>query len=205
MGSGITWYDILGVTPGANSETIRRAYEAKAGQLAPSRLSGAPPDVLAAAARARTAIEAAWSVLSDPTQRQRYDDETGIRRKGEGLVKPEPTPSRQGLGLGGAIALGALGTLDPLGALEELAAGLAPVAQPPRRSRHVAVPDLRGLFFAPAQNAAAKVGFRIRSVRMAEHPMPVEGLVVGQSPPPGEPARRGDTLTRRSPACRGSR
>jgi curved DNA-binding protein CbpA len=197
MGSGITLYDILGVTPGASSETIRRAHEAKARQLAPDRLADAPPDVLAAAARARTALDKALLILGDRAQRERYDDEAGIRGKGLGLVRPEPTPSRLGLDLVAGVisAAGALSAADAPGALDALADWLAPAARPPHRSRHVVVPDLRGLFFGPAQHAAGKAGLRIRTVRLTEQPLPVEGLVVSQSPPPGERVDRSSTLT----------
>jgi beta-lactam-binding protein with PASTA domain len=57
----------------------------------------------------------------------------------------------------------------------------------------VLVPDLRGLFFGPAQYAAGKAGLRIRTVCPTEQPLPVEGLVVSQSPPPGDRVDRSCT------------
>jgi beta-lactam-binding protein with PASTA domain len=63
---------------------------------------------------------------------------------------------------------------------------------PPRR---VAVPDVRGLFYSTCSGITGKLGFRITTVRLTEHPMPVEGLVVGQSPKPPARARRGSVLT----------
>lgn len=42
---------------------------------------------------------------------------------------------------------------------------------------------------------ATRVGLRVEMVRLTEDPMPVEGLVVGQVPRPGERVRRSSTLT----------
>jgi hypothetical protein len=50
----------------------------------------------------------------------------------------------------------------------------------------VTAPDVRGLFFGPCHDALARAGVRVRAVRLTEDPMPVEGLVVDQSPAPGE-------------------
>ncbi len=196
MADGMTWYDILGISPGASSQTIRRAYEDKARQLGPDRIAGAPANVIAAAARGRQAVESAWLVLGDRAERARYDEQAGIARTGAGLVRPGPTPSRPGLDPADAVrAAGALSSADALGALDALADLLAPRAAPPRRSRQVVVPDVRGLFSGPCQDAVAKVGLQIRTVRLTEHPMPVEGLIVDQSPLPGERVDRSSTLT----------
>ena len=47
----------------------------------------------------------------------------------------------------------------------------------------------------PCLHAVARAGLRIETVRLTEHPMPVEGLVVEQSPAPGRTVRRSSTLT----------
>ena len=52
MESGITWYDVLGVLPGAEARKIKREYDAKAALLRPELISGAPPNVLTAVTRA---------------------------------------------------------------------------------------------------------------------------------------------------------
>lgn len=70
--------------------------------------------------------------------------------------------------------------------------GLLPSAT--RRGR-LAVPDLRGLFYRSSQEIAAMAGLRLAVVRLTPDPLPVEGLVVGQSPAPGETVRRRSTLT----------
>ena len=68
MRAGITWYDLLGTLPDASSEDIQQAYHAKAGLLRPELLSGAPPAVVTAAARAQGIIDAAQRVLGDPAR-----------------------------------------------------------------------------------------------------------------------------------------
>jgi hypothetical protein len=50
----------------------------------------------------------------------------------------------------------------------------------------VPAPDVRGLFFGPCHDALARAGVRVRAVRLTDDPMPVDGLVVDQSPAPGE-------------------
>jgi DnaJ-class molecular chaperone len=77
----ITWYDILGVTAGAAADTISYAYAQRMAQLRPDLVAGAPSPVVAAATRAREAVQVAWFVLSDPGRRNRYDQEIGLHRK----------------------------------------------------------------------------------------------------------------------------
>jgi curved DNA-binding protein CbpA len=93
MAGLITWYDILGILPGASAEEVRSACEARMRQVSPQTISGAPSKVIKAADRARAAAEEAWRVLGDPSSRERYEVEAGIRRKGSGLERPQPIPS----------------------------------------------------------------------------------------------------------------
>jgi len=79
-----------------------------------------------------------------------------------------------------------------LGGLMALTDWLAPHSGPPRR---VIVPDVRGLFYPVCLQIVGRVGLRIRRIQLTEHPMPVEGLVVGQSPRPAMKARRASELT----------
>jgi curved DNA-binding protein CbpA len=72
-----SWYDVLGVLPGASAEKIRRGYDAKVSLLRPELTSGAPSNVLRAASRARSLLDAAWGVLGDAVARQRYDEAAG--------------------------------------------------------------------------------------------------------------------------------
>jgi hypothetical protein len=84
--------------------------------------------------------------------------------------------------------------LEGLGVLAGLLAAIP--ARPHRPDRRpVTVPDVRGLFFRACNDALTMAGFRFGIVRMAENPTPVEGLVVGQSPGPGQTLPGFSTLT----------
>jgi hypothetical protein len=191
MADRITWYDILGISPGAASDTVLRAYSDKARALERTQIAGVPSDVSQAATRGRLALDAAWLILGNPAERGQYDEQIGVARKGTGLVRSGPTLSRRRA----ALAVVARGRPDPLEALGALADWLAPGRKPPRRSRFLTVPDVRGLFFGPCQDVLAKAGFRISTVLLTEQPMPVEGLVVDLSPAPGKTVRRFSTVT----------
>ena len=65
MEQGITWYDVLGVLPGAEARKIRRVYDAKAALLGPELISGAPSNVVEAVTRAQEMLDAAWELLGD--------------------------------------------------------------------------------------------------------------------------------------------
>ena len=193
MADGLTWYDILGVLPGCSADEVRRAFEEKQSVLGPKRISGAPSKVVTAVGRARIGIETARDVLTDPASRQRYDNEIGIRRAGEGLSRPEPVPSQggwasdtywynRGTMIGGAV-------LEAIGAVADW---LAPRPATPRR---LEVPDVRGLFAGPCRHLLASTGLRMEVIRLTEDPMPVEGLVVDQTPPPRTKIRRSRALT----------
>jgi hypothetical protein len=193
--AGLTWYDILGIMPGASTDEIRCAYEDRASQLGPESISGAPSKVVTAADRALNAAKEAWRVLGDPGSRVRYDEEVGIRRRDLGLERPRPVPSEPGWdgGLpGGGISANGLNLNALLGVLAALADWLAPH---PALARRVVVPDVRGLFVGPCLRAVGDIGLRMETVRLTEFPMPVEGLIVGQSPSPGTKVRRSGTLT----------
>ena len=179
MTSTVTWYDVLGVLPDAPPDDIRQACEARMAVLQPGLLAGASPQVLSAAQRARQAVEEAWRVLTDPAGRESYDRDIGYLRPGEGLASPSRGPSGPDVSLGEGWS-----TAD-----EE---ALEPYADRPSR---VVVPDLRGLFYRACMDVAGRVGLLLSPVRLTPHPAPVEGLVVGQAPPPGERVRRDSTLT----------
>jgi DnaJ domain len=161
LAPGITWYDVLGVLPGAEARKLRRAYEDKAGLLQPEMTSGAPPDVVTAVRRGQELLDAAWEVLGDPESRTRYDEAVGLRRSGGGLGQP------------------GTGWLGPRR----------------QRNRPAAVPDVRGLFYHVCLEVATRRGLRVRTVRLTERPMAVDGLVVDHDPRPPAKAHRGGTLT----------
>jgi curved DNA-binding protein CbpA len=59
----------------------------------------------------------------------------------------------------------------------------------------VVVPDVTGLFYRAGVEVAGRFGLHVAPVQLTAHPMPVEGLVVGQAPAPGQHAHRDSTLT----------
>lgn len=83
------------------------------------------------------------------------------------------------------------GVLEGLAVLAGLLAAIAASGHRADR-KPVTVPDVRGLFFRACHAALTMAGFRVSTVRLTDNPMPVEGLVVGQSPAPGP---RFSTLT----------
>jgi hypothetical protein len=179
MTSVITWYDVLGVLPDAAPDDIREAWQARQAALQASTLAGASSEVLAAADRARQAVQEAWRVLADPAARESYDEEVGFARPGEGLAPPGRGPLGPDVGLGEGWSTADEEALEPY----------------PGRASRVVVPDVRGLFYRACTEAVGRVGLRVAAIRLTPHPMPVEGLVVGQAPAPGERVRHDSTLT----------
>ncbi len=201
---GITWYDVLGVLPGATAEQVKHQHDVKSRLLRPELVAGAPSPVVAAASRAHEFLDAALRILADPVNRARYDETAGIRRRGGGLSPPDSFPSRPGAERPDLEFIGDNAGLEVLGALLLLGDWMTPY---PRLPRRVAVPDVRGLFYSVCLGITGKLGFRLNTVRLTEYPMPVDGLVVGQSPAPAVRARRGSALTVQiwhPPARRGS-
>jgi curved DNA-binding protein CbpA len=193
MAGQLSYYDILEVLPGASSDDVQHAYEVLMRVLSPDAISGAPSKVIAAADRARLSLDTAVRVLCDPVSRDKYDSDAGIRRTEGGLAGPVRVSSQGNWSWiansnikGGVFDDGALA--DAFGALADW---LAPRPAAPRR---VAVPDLRGLFVSPARRLIAAVDLRAELVRLTPNPMPVEGLVVDQSPRAGTIARRASTV-----------
>jgi hypothetical protein len=179
---GITWYDVLGVLPGAEARKITREYEAKSGLLSPDMIAGAPPNVVMARTRAQDMLDTAWRVLSDPMSRGCYDEAAGIRRSGGGLGQPGLGPADPGLGRGDMNSI----VDEPGGGVVGgLLAWFGGLVRKPQRSRRVAVPDVRGLFYSACLEVAWRRGMTVTAIRLTEHPMAVDGLVVDQDPPPG--------------------
>jgi hypothetical protein len=192
MDPGITFHDVLGAVPDAETRRLKQKYEDKAALLRPGLVCGAPPDVLTAVTRAQHMLDTAWEVLGDPDSRKRYDETAGWRRSGGGLGQPGTGIESAGmapadLGIAGEMAGG---WLDGLLAL--LPEQLAPRRRPARPG---AIPDVRGLFYPVCLEVAGRHGLHPRIVRLTEHPMAVDGLVVDQDPRPPAKAHRGGTLT----------
>ena len=191
-GRGITWYDILDVLPDASVDTIQQAYEAKASLLRPPLMSGAPSKVLTAASRAQAILDAARRALVDPADRERYDEAAGLRRDVPGLAQARAVPTEPGWRPADVdFAAGPPGE-EALGVLMALTDWLTPHPHPPRR---IPVPDVRGLFYTVCVEVAGRRDLRVTAVRLTEHPMPVDGLVVDQSPLPPAKVRRAGALT----------
>src|ERR1700683_1257119 len=179
MMSGIAWYDGLAALPDAPPEDIRAACRERKAALQPAALAGAPPDVLPAADRARQLVTQAWGVVADPAARAAYDEEIGCARPGEGLAPPGRGPSGPDVSLGHGWSTADEDSLEPY-------------ADPPSR---VLVPDITGLFYGAGLGVAGRLGLHVAPIRLTPHPMPVDGLVVGQTPNPGERVHRDSTLT----------
>jgi hypothetical protein len=201
MADGITLYDVLGVSAGAAEDTIRYAYEARIRQLRSDLATGAPSPVVSAVSRAREAVEMSWLVLSDAERRHQYDEAIGLhRQKGlrgssgfaEGAFAYGADP-RALNDMANAVEAGAVGR-DVLPALAALLIWLAPQHTTQRR-RQVPVPDLNGMFYRPCQAVVNMAGLRLAVVRLTPEPLPVEGLIVGQSPAPGTAVKRQSTVT----------
>jgi hypothetical protein len=181
----LTWYDVLGVLPGATPGQVQSAYQERARLLDPRMLNGAPPKVVKAADAARAAVGEAWHILQDAAARRRYNEQLAAERNGEGLGSDLSTPSVPG----GTPSGRHLSAEMVIAALEDL---LTPHASSPRR---IIVPDLRGLFMRTCLQVIGDLGLHVEMVQLTEHPMPVEGLVVDQSPLPGAEVHRSSTLT----------
>lgn len=80
-----TLYDVLGVASGCDLIALRTAYRSKARKLHPD-VSGAGNE------SAMVAINDAWRVLSDPSQRAEYDDSIASVNLASPLAPQAPTP-----------------------------------------------------------------------------------------------------------------
>ena len=187
MEQGVTWYEVLGVLPGAETHRLKREYETRSGLLRPEMIAGAPSTVLTAVTRAQDQLDSAWQVLSDPGARRCYDEHAGLRRTGGGLDGHGSSPVQTDL------------DPDDLGPAGEV---LVDVASPvlvllggrvrrPQRREPAGVPDVRGLFTGTCREVARRHGLDVTAVRLTERPMAVEGLVVSQDPAPGARCRGG--------------
>jgi hypothetical protein len=76
---GVTsYYDVLGVGADADFEEVRRAYHRKARLFHPDRYAGSPDPERRGAEAQMKALNEAWSTLSNPEARRRYDTELGL-------------------------------------------------------------------------------------------------------------------------------
>lgn len=68
-----THYDVLGASPHASTEDLRRAYLRLARELHPDRTLGSPTPDAVRAARRMQEVNEAWRVLREPASRDAYD------------------------------------------------------------------------------------------------------------------------------------
>ena len=95
-----THYEVLGVDPGADNETIRRAYVMVAKATHPDRRRSDDPERVARAEEHIRLANAAWNVLRDPARRAEYDH--SLRREPEVTSSAPPASTGTGPGDGGS-------------------------------------------------------------------------------------------------------
>ena len=83
-------YETLGVAPTADAPSLRAAYLGKARVHHPDRHVDSSPLTRERAAKTMREVNAAWSVLSDPEARRRYDATIAVSRAG---VTEQPRPA----------------------------------------------------------------------------------------------------------------
>ena len=192
--SGVTWYGVLGVQPGTPDEQIQQRYDAKSAVLRPEHVSGATSGVVTAVSQAQALLDEALRVLSAPVTRQRYDEEIGLRSSGGGLTPSSGTVATEASW--DSPDFDVAGFEEPvaaLGVISEMTGLFTP--NPPRRSGRIVIPDVRWLFYSVCRDIVRGLDLRLTVERLTEHPMAVDGLVVGQSPGPLAKARRAGGLT----------
>ena len=64
-----------------------------------------------------------------------------------------------------------------------------------RRSKRVSVPDFTGLGTLELLYVAMRAGVKVDVVRVVEHPLPVEGVVIDQTPAAGTEVKRDSVVT----------
>jgi hypothetical protein len=139
-------------------------------------------------------LDEALRVLSDRESRMRYDESVGLRRSGGGLQPNNGTLATEaGWGPPDYDAVGFEDYAAALGVLSEMTDILTP--SPPRRPGRIIMPDVRWLFYSVCRDVIRGYDLRLTVVQLTEHPLPVDGLVVDQSPGPLTRARRASGLT----------
>lgn len=83
MSTDLTHYDLLDVDSDAAKDDIRAAYQDKLANVRAARAKEEETkrpseDVLRAARDEEAQLRSAWQVLSDPVQRERYDEQVGV-------------------------------------------------------------------------------------------------------------------------------
>jgi hypothetical protein len=109
-----THYDVLGVSPRASSDQIKRAYYRRARSYHPDAHAGSDDAVLDEAQRAMAGVNAAWKVLRDPRLRREYDRKHAITPAPPKPERPR-RPPRLELGAGFHYWMGSSGAVKRTG------------------------------------------------------------------------------------------
>lgn len=91
-------YELLGLTPAANEDEIRRAFEERRRRYDPAKLAGIDADLRALAEKKFRLVTRAFELLGDPAKRAAYDET--LKRRGSEPVAPSvapPSPDRRPL------------------------------------------------------------------------------------------------------------
>lgn len=87
------FYELLGVSPSASPEEIKRAYRREIARYHPDRYVNADPKDLEYARRRSQLLTEAYATLSNPAARSAYN--LGRRRSGAKPLRPAPPPPTQ--------------------------------------------------------------------------------------------------------------
>lgn len=91
-------YEVLGVSPSAGSDEVRRAYLDRAREAHPDRHVDASGTQRSEAERRMQEVNEAWRVLGNPRRRRHYDleraPETLFVSRGDGTMPNDVLPSR---------------------------------------------------------------------------------------------------------------
>jgi curved DNA-binding protein CbpA len=91
------YYEILGVSPNATPEELKRVYKDKCWILSPDRMAGTPESARKRAEKELAEVNRAYDILSDPQKRRQYNADllqkkgsTTSSAKDRALAKPKP-------------------------------------------------------------------------------------------------------------------
>jgi thiol-disulfide isomerase/thioredoxin len=84
-----TYYDLLGIEPGASQDEIIVAYQQQRERYSAERVAGMDESIQQTAQQRTQDLEQAYRVLSDAQQRQEYDNRIGVQGAPAQAVAPQ--------------------------------------------------------------------------------------------------------------------